>query len=710
MIRKILSIPVALLNFLKNSPKNLKEFFYGWVWQILTFSILLLAYLGNGLLNVLTNHRFCPTFIRKIAVFFITVNLRIVQVLNGNREKTINRIGLIDLAIRNMMLKKSRAFVTVGGMAVGIGAIVYLVSLGYGINKLVIDRVARLDEMMQADATPQTASQIKINDEAIAKFKDLPNVKEVLPMIAVVAKVEYQNSVTDMAVYGVTSDYLQKSAIQPTVGELYTNNEIATRLEEISNEGIGQVAGVSTETESPLATQTVRIGEKIQDVEIQIYPDHWLRVRSAPEASAPLLGYTKRDGSSQMTTEVWGGTYLSQQDAGKARQVNDVWYGKWIEGSFLLWEEQDCSLAPPEEVCEAYVEKRDLLGAQQEIAEGYLAQLNMTVLPLAEKPVGTVLGITSEQNESSAIWMNSTEGEVLAASDEAFIEDGEWVEIASESALLAGPTKKTIDISKRASKQAVVNQAMLRVLGISTDQAVGTTFSTSFQVVGNLLDSDEQLESVPAEYTIIGVVPEDSVPFFYVPFMDLRSLGITNYSQAKIISADKESLADVRRMIESMGFTTSSVADTVEQIDRLFATLRSVLALLGMVALSVAALGMFNTLTVSLLERTREVGLMKAMGMKSHEVRELFLTESMIMGFFGGILGISIGFLAGKATGLVLSAFALSKGQGFLDVSYIPPSFIMVVFGLSLLVGIFTGVYPAKRATKISALDALRYE
>ncbi len=134
------------------------------------------------------------------------------------------------------------------------------------------------------------------------------------------------------------------------------------------------------------------------------------------------------------------------------------------------------------------------------------------------------------------------------------------------------------------------------------------------------------------------------------------------------------------------------------------------LAILGMVALSVAALGVFNTLTVSLLERTREVGLMKAMGMKSSEVKDLFLTESMIMGFFGGVIGLIAGTLIGKVLSLILTAFSLVKGVGVVDVSYVPPVFIIAVMLLSVVVGILTGYFPAKRATKISALNALRYE
>ncbi|EKE15442.1 MAG: hypothetical protein ACD_12C00016G0001, partial [uncultured bacterium] len=123
-----------------------------------------------------------------------------------------------------------------------------------------------------------------------------------------------------------------------------------------------------------------------------------------------------------------------------------------------------------------------------------------------------------------------------------------------------------------------------------------------------------------------------------------------------------------------------------------------------------AALGMFNTLTVSLLERTHEIGMMKAIGMKSVEVHDLFLTESMIMGVFGGLGGLLFGIIIGKILSLILTVFAVFKGVGFIDITYIPFSFVFLIILLSLTVGIITGIYPAHRATKISALDALRYE
>ena len=208
----------------------------------------------------------------------------------------------------------------------------------------------------------------------------------------------------------------------------------------------------------------------------------------------------------------------------------------------------------------------------------------------------------------------------------------------------------------------------------------------------------------------MAVIPEDKSPIFYVPFIDLRGLGIEYYSQVKITANNQEVLSDVRKQVEGMGYVTTSVADTVTQINSFFASARIILGLLGMVALGVAALGMFNTLTVSLLERTREVGLMKAIGMKSVEVQELFLTESMVMAFFGGILGLLVGLIGGKALGAGLSLLSLFKGAGTIDVSYIPPAFIVAILIFSLIVGIVTGIYPARRATSISALNALRYE
>jgi len=91
-----------------------------------------------------------------------------------------------------MAAKKTRTMVTIGGMAIGISFIVFLVSVGYGLQQLVISRVARLDELKQAEVVPGLSADLSLTDETLAKFKQITNVTDVLPLIAVVGRVSYQ--------------------------------------------------------------------------------------------------------------------------------------------------------------------------------------------------------------------------------------------------------------------------------------------------------------------------------------------------------------------------------------------------------------------------------------------------------------------------------------------------------------------------------------
>ncbi len=657
------------------------------VWQFLSFILILTLYMTAKLLEHLNQKHLIPRrLVGKIGPRMSSWYRQLVFFLEIRHRQSISRIDLIELALKNMAAKKTRTLVTVGGMTIGIAAIVFLVSLGYGLQHLVVSRVARLEEMSQADVSTQPGGKMKISDKTLSDLKNLAHVKLVMPLISVVGRVSFHNAVSDMAVYGVTSDYLTQSAIKPVEGKIFTTNALVSEIP-----SGGEVAGISTEA-SPIAS----IGASIQPVTFHIDPKSWIRIRSSPSVTAPILGYTKRTEGESSGVEVWGTGYSDDKGRGKMGfDQNQKSLGHWIQAPVLLWKEQTCDPKTSGD-CEGgkYLVLREKDGTQIQ-ATGYFAEINISLTGTTIKEP-SVLGVATDSAQTTS---RSAGGSL------------QFVQIASEAGMVKPPETKTVSLTGSAIKQAVVNQAMLKVLGITESQAVGKSFSVTYIVSGNMAGlTNENLTSTPATYSIIGVVPSAVTPLFYVPFMDLRSLGVMNYSQVKVTVAQAQDLGNVRRQIEAMGYTTWSVADTVAQINNLFATVQTLLALLGMVALAVAALGMFNTLTVSLLERTREVGLMKAMGMKSSEVQELFLTESMIMGFCGGVLGIIIGFLAGKMLGVILSVFVVFKGVGFIDVSTIPLPFVILVIFLSLLVGMTTGIYPAKRATKISALDALRYE
>lgn len=606
---------------------------------------------------------------------------RLFRLFHTANGESIDKVSLIEIAIRNMKGKKTRTAVTIGGMAIGIGSIVFLVSIGYGLQRLVISQVAELQEMQQADVSLQPGGKIKMSDETVNTLSQIPNVASVDPLISVVGKVNYQNSVSDMAVYGVTTHYLDQSALRPVRGGFYNSMDLVP-----TESHADQVQ------ESEIPKQS---GDIAEEVALSSTGLHWVKARSEASVAAEVLGFIRVDTTEQLGQLVWGEAYETETygKAGKDSQGNDL--GKWVKTTASLFEEITCDVAESDCVGGEYKLKRDENGFPVErqaffaITDSWLA---LRILSNEEKQKFV-------QETGAGIALNVVQSG-----------DG-WVEIAGEGSSVIEENIERVAMAKSAKREAVVSRAMLRVLGIDENDSIGKTFNVSFVITGSLLeDSQKKVESIPVDYTVVGVIPEDKSPIFYVPFIDLRGLGIRYYSQAKVTALNQEVLSDVRKQIEGLGYVTTSVADTVSQINAFFASARIILGLLGMVALGVAALGMFNTLTVSLLERTREVGLMKAIGMKSVEVQELFLTESMVMAFFGGILGLLFGFLAGKALGAGLSLLAIFKGAGAIDVSYIPAPFVIAILVFSLIVGIITGIYPARRATNISALNALRYE
>ena len=159
-----------------------------------------------------------------------------------------------------------------------------------------------------------------------------------------------------------------------------------------------------------------------------------------------------------------------------------------------------------------------------------------------------------------------------------------------------------------------------------------------------------------------------------------------------------------------MGFKTQYVGDTVSQIEQIFNVFKIILGSFGLIALIVASLGMFNTLTISLLERMKEVALMKILGTQRRDIAKLFMFESLIFGAIGGILGIILGVVAGQIFNLFLNQYAIRSGGDAVRIFYYPIWFMLAILLFALAVGVLTGIYPSRRAAKVNSLDVIRYE
>lgn len=261
-------------------------------------------------------------------------------------------------------------------------------------------------------------------------------------------------------------------------------------------------------------------------------------------------------------------------------------------------------------------------------------------------------------------------------------------------------------------KPLVVNNSFVKFLTNPTPEgAIGST--VKFDIVMPKELTGEDVKRVQdAEFQIVGVIQDGASPNVYAKYTDVLDLGVKNSSQFKIESSseDLDKVTTIRKQVENLGFKTQYVGDTVSQIEQIFKIFKIILGSFGLIALVVAAVGMFNTLTISLLERTKEVALLKILGMRRKDILSIFLTEAISIGVFGGIVGIFLGYLIGKGANSIFNYFAAAAGGEPVSVFVFPIWFLIVIWLFAVLLGFLTGIYPARRATKVKALDVLRYE
>lgn len=188
-----------------------------------------------------------------------------------------------------------------------------------------------------------------------------------------------------------------------------------------------------------------------------------------------------------------------------------------------------------------------------------------------------------------------------------------------------------------------------------------------------------------------------------------------DYQTVKVRVDDINHVADVQKTIEGMGFYAWSLGDILDSMKKQSAALQAVLGGIGAVSLFVAAIGITNTMVMSIYERTKEIGVMKVLGADVKDIKKLFLFESAIIGLMGGLFGLMLSFMVSYLLNNFSTLDFLSTGwYGSGDVeqmmSVIPAWLVLLALAFSTLVGIVSGYYPAKRATQLSALEAIKTE
>jgi len=258
----------------------------------------------------------------------------------------------------------------------------------------------------------------------------------------------------------------------------------------------------------------------------------------------------------------------------------------------------------------------------------------------------------------------------------------------------------------------IISSSALQLFNLSEEDAFNKTIKFAVSIPAKEGESANTVESVmlDQEFKIIGIIQEEGSNYVYMPLSISSKLGMDDYSKIKVKVRSQGELNTVRASVMEKGYSVSALSDIIDQANQVFNIVQIVLASFGIVALIVSAIGMFNTMTIALFERTQEIGIMKALGATSADIWQMFLAEAVIIGFLGGLGGLIIGWAGGQGFNYGINLLAGAFGGSKIDMFYTPLWFAALIICFSTIVGLLTGFYPSRRAAKISPLVALRYK
>lgn len=200
-----------------------------------------------------------------------------------------------------------------------------------------------------------------------------------------------------------------------------------------------------------------------------------------------------------------------------------------------------------------------------------------------------------------------------------------------------------------------------------------------------------------------------------VQFSDVRnaaneSASRKTYSMLTVRVSSAGKVEQVQEAIKKLGLRTYSILDATKSLRRFFAIFDMFLGIFGSLALAVASLAIVNTLVMAVLERRREIGVMKALGAGDGDVKKLFFTEAGAMGIVGGAFGVFLGWVIGRLINFGTTIYLKRQGLPPENVWLVPLWLVASAIVFAVIVSLIAALYPASRAAKLDPIQALRYE
>jgi putative ABC transport system permease protein len=241
-------------------------------------------------------------------------------------------------------------------------------------------------------------------------------------------------------------------------------------------------------------------------------------------------------------------------------------------------------------------------------------------------------------------------------------------------------------------------------------------------------DAGFQVRRIDLQCPIVGIVERDSgafstlmIPMGMAKAMDAEIVssaqsllrddsGAKAYGAITVKVTQPQFTGDVEDRIGRMGYSVFSIDDALRGAKNAFIILDIFLSLIGSIALTVSSLGIVNTMVMSILERTREIGIMKAIGASNNDIRRIFLVEASAIGLLGGLVGIGLGWVVGRVIDFAANRYIQSQGGTAGTLFSLPLWLIASAIAFSIVVSLIAGSYPAARAARLDPIQALRHD
>lgn len=278
-------------------------------------------------------------------------------------------------------------------------------------------------------------------------------------------------------------------------------------------------------------------------------------------------------------------------------------------------------------------------------------------------------------------------------------------------------------LKKEDKNSILVGKKLLDKLGINDVQSV---VGKEITLTGKLADMPgiPKMDPLVKNFKVVGIIGEnfpnsDKLIVSIDDSKDLLGYQSLNQNYYEENGADKvevtvKNISDVSLVsdeITKMGYGTTSIQSMIKDVKSTFTVVNAVLAVIGIIIVFVASIGVINTMTMAIYERTRSIGIMKALGCSRGDIRRLFIVESAAIGFIGGLIGVVFSLINTQIIKVFLDGFLKSKGINDVPNIFSTPIWLVLgTIGFAILISIIAGLYPANKASKLDPVESLRYE